>query len=45
MSDQTPPQYPSYPGSVQLLDVLWPLWDDRKQCRHDKVVGSVVIAK
>jgi len=26
-----------------LLDVLWPLWDPRRQCWHDKVVGSVVV--
>jgi uncharacterized RDD family membrane protein YckC len=28
-------------GSV--LDLLWPLWDDRRQTLHDKVVGSFVI--
>ena len=26
-----------------LLDVLWPLWDGRRQTWHDKVVGSVVV--
>ena len=26
-----------------LLDVLWPLWDRKKQTLHDKLVGSVVI--
>lgn len=26
-----------------LLDVLWPLWDPKKQTLHDKLVGSVVI--
>ncbi|MFI5426018.1 RDD family protein [Aeromicrobium sp. UC242_57] len=26
-----------------LIDVLWPLWDDRKQTLHDKVVSSVAI--
>jgi len=26
-----------------LLDVLWPLWDGKKQSLHDKLVGSVVI--
>ena len=30
---------------VQLLDVLWPLWDDHKQTLHDKIVGSVVLRK
>ncbi len=24
-------------------DLLWPLWDDRKQTLHDKVVHSVVV--
>jgi uncharacterized RDD family membrane protein YckC len=28
---------------VGLLDVLWPLWDAKKQTLHDKVVGSVVL--
>ncbi len=26
-----------------LLDYLWPLWDEKKQSLHDKVVGSVVV--
>jgi uncharacterized RDD family membrane protein YckC len=26
-----------------LLDYLWPLWDDRNQTLHDKVVSSVVV--
>ena len=26
-----------------LLDVLWPLWDAKKQTLHDKLVGSVVV--
>jgi uncharacterized RDD family membrane protein YckC len=26
-----------------LLDVLWPLWDDRNQTLHDKAVSSLVI--
>lgn len=30
-------------GIGTLLDVLWPLWDERKQAIHDKVAGSVVI--
>ena len=25
-----------------LLDYLWPLWDQKNQALHDKVVGSVV---
>jgi len=30
-------------GIGTLLDVLWPLWDERKQAIHDKVARSVVI--
>ena len=26
-----------------LLDVLWPLWDDRNQALHDKPASTVVI--
>ncbi len=26
-----------------ILDVLWPLWDKKHQCWHDKVVNSIVI--
>jgi len=26
-----------------LLDVLWPLWDRKRQTLHDKLVGSVVV--
>ncbi len=26
-----------------LLDYLWPLWDEKNQALHDKVVGSVVV--
>jgi uncharacterized RDD family membrane protein YckC len=26
-----------------LLDYLWPLWDEKKQALHDKVVNSVVV--
>lgn len=26
---------------VALIDVLWPLWDDKNQTLHDKIVGSV----
>jgi uncharacterized RDD family membrane protein YckC len=28
---------------LPVLDLLWPLWDDRKQTLHDKAVGSYVI--
>jgi uncharacterized RDD family membrane protein YckC len=30
-------------GWIGLLDPLWCLWDDRRQCLHDKVVDSIVI--
>jgi uncharacterized RDD family membrane protein YckC len=26
-----------------ILDFLWPLWDQKNQALHDKVVGSVVV--
>jgi len=29
-----------FPG---LADVLWPLWDSKRQTLHDKLVGSVVV--
>ncbi len=30
-------------GGLCLLDYLWPLWDEKKQTWHDKIVSSVVI--
>jgi uncharacterized RDD family membrane protein YckC len=30
-------------GWIGLLDPLWCLWDDKRQCLHDKVVDSIVI--
>jgi uncharacterized RDD family membrane protein YckC len=30
-------------GIASLLDVLWPLWDDKKQALHDKVVHTNVV--
>jgi len=31
-------------GSLyRLLDLLWPLWDDKKQALHDKVAGTNVV--
>lgn len=30
-------------GVVWLLDMLWPLWDKKRQTLHDKVVGTVVL--
>src|SRR3989442_4170096 len=26
-----------------LLDVLWPLWDGKRQTLHDKIAGTVVV--
>lgn len=28
---------------IGLLDVLWCLWDDRRQCVHDKIADTIVI--
>lgn len=28
-----------------IVDVLWPLWDSRKQTLHDKAVGSVSVRR
>ena len=28
-----------------LVDVLWPLWDAKKQALHDKVAGTAVVKK
>jgi uncharacterized RDD family membrane protein YckC len=30
-------------GMANLLDVLWPLWDDKKQALHDKVAATNVV--
>ena len=30
-------------GIVQILDFLWPLWDDKRQALHDKVAGTNVV--
>ena len=30
-------------GIGGIIDVLWPIWDSRKQTLHDKVVKSVVV--
>ncbi len=30
-------------GNLCFINFLWPLWDEKKQAWHDKVVGSVVI--
>jgi uncharacterized RDD family membrane protein YckC len=28
---------------IWVLDMLWPLWDSKRQTLHDKAVGTVVI--
>jgi len=28
---------------VELVDLLWPLWDSRRQTLHDKIAGTVVL--
>lgn len=28
---------------VQLVNILWPLWDKRKQALHDKIAGTQVV--
>jgi uncharacterized RDD family membrane protein YckC len=28
---------------LSILDMLWPLWDERRQTLHDKIVNSYVI--
>ncbi len=30
-------------GLAWVLDMLWPLWDKKRQTLHDKVVGTVVV--
>jgi len=30
-------------GAAKTVDLLWPLWDDKAQTLHDKIVGSHVI--
>ncbi len=32
-------------GIGGLLDVLWPLWDEKKQTLHDKAAGTFVVKK
>ncbi len=33
----------AYTLIVGVLDVLWPLWDQKNQTLHDKAVGTVVL--
>lgn len=30
-------------GIVGLLDILWPLWDDKNQALHDKMLSQYVV--
>jgi uncharacterized RDD family membrane protein YckC len=36
---------PQVGGFYYLIDVLWPLWDGKKQALHDKVADSAVVKK
>jgi uncharacterized RDD family membrane protein YckC len=36
---------PQMGGLYYLIDVLWPLWDGRKQALHDKLAGTAVVKK
>ena len=36
-------QVPSVGPVYALVDVLWPLWDPRRQALHDKLAGTVVV--
>src|SRR6476646_10010056 len=37
-------QVPSVGSVYSLVDVLWPLWDPRRQAVHDKIAGTCVVA-
>lgn len=37
-------QVPSVGGLYSVVDVLWPLWDPRRQALHDKIAGTCVVA-
>jgi uncharacterized RDD family membrane protein YckC len=30
---------------IYLVNILWPLWDPRKQTLHDKVAGTLVVTR
>jgi len=30
-------------GLVQIVNLLWPLWDEKNQALHDKVVNTLVV--
>ena len=36
-------QIPSVGPIYGLIDVLWPLWDPRRQALHDKLAGTCVV--
>ena len=33
----------SFVPLLGVVDLLWPLWDERRQTLHDKAVGSYVV--
>ncbi len=37
-------QVPTFGSIYSLVDVLWPLWDPRRQAVHDKIAGTCVVA-
>ena len=36
---------PQVGGLYYLVDVLWPLWDGKKQALHDKAASTAVVKK
>ena len=45
LSFQVATSVPQVGGLYYLVDVLWPLWDGRKQALHDKVASTAVVRK
>lgn len=45
VSFQVATSVPQVGSLYYLIDVLWPLWDSRKQALHDKVAGTAVVKK
>ena len=40
---QVASQVPTFGGIYAIFDVLWPLWDPRRQALHDKIAGTCVV--
>ena len=30
---------------IKILNLLWPLWDDKRQALHDKIAKTNVVVK